>query len=136
MWNRIKGGLIRFFSGRYGVDALNRFLLISYLIVFLLGSLLSSSILSLIAAFLAVYMLIRMLSRNHYARSKENRVYLSIKGRIVGFFRLCRDRFRDRKTHIYRTCPSCKAPLRLPRTKGEHTVRCPKCANRFDVKVK
>ncbi|MGM9680894.1 MAG: hypothetical protein ACI3XR_05260 [Eubacteriales bacterium] len=39
------------------------------------------------------------------------------------------------KDHVYRTCPMCLANIRLPKKKGEHRVRCPKCNNLFEVKI-
>ncbi|MBR5515382.1 MAG: hypothetical protein IKU52_04190 [Clostridia bacterium] len=57
--------------------------------------------------------------------------YLS---KINGFLKLSKNKFRDRKTHVYRQCPCCKANLRLPKAKGIHTVKCPRCFARFEVK--
>ena len=45
-------------------------------------------------------------------------------------------RIRDRKTHVYRSCPVCKSVLRLPRTSGEHGVNCPACHGHFMVRIK
>lgn len=39
------------------------------------------------------------------------------------------------KDHVYRTCPECKANIRLPKKKGAHSVRCPRCSTLFDVKI-
>lgn len=39
------------------------------------------------------------------------------------------------KDHVYRTCPLCLANIRLPKKKGTHNVRCPKCSNLFEVKI-
>lgn len=39
------------------------------------------------------------------------------------------------KDHVYRICPSCKANIRLPKKKGTHTVRCPRCGVLFEVKI-
>lgn len=136
MWNRIKSSLYRFMSGRYGVDALSRFLLWVYLFLILLSVFVHSTILSILCTACAIYLLFRMLSRNTLARSKENQAFLRSKQKITGWFTLKRDQFRDRKTHIYRSCPSCHAMLRLPKQPGTHTVKCPQCQNRFEVKVK
>lgn len=136
MWNRIKGSIIRFLSGRYGMDSFNRFLLYAYLAVVVIGIFADSILPSLLGTVIALTLLFRMLSRNRMARMKENRAYLKMQNAVIGWFRFNRDRIRDRKTHIYRKCPSCRAVLRLPRTSGEHTVKCPRCANRFSVKVK
>ena len=69
----------------------------------------------------------RTMSRNIYKRRKENE-------RFCGFFKLRKNKFRDRKTHVYRKCPKCKAVLRLPKAKGKHFVNCPRCKNRFQTK--
>ncbi len=39
------------------------------------------------------------------------------------------------KYHVYRICPGCKANIRLPKEKGQHSVRCPGCGTLFDVKI-
>lgn len=39
------------------------------------------------------------------------------------------------KDHVYRICPSCKANIHLPKKKGAHTVRCPRCNVLFEVKI-
>ena len=77
----------------------------------------------------------RVLSRKIEARRRENAVYMKIIGKFKGFFKLTGNKWRDRKTHVYRKCPKCKSVLRLPKKKGEHTVACPKCRERFDIKI-
>ena len=69
----------------------------------------------------------RTMSRNIAKRRAENQ-------KFCNFFKLRKNKFRDRKTHVYRKCPSCKAVLRLPKAKGKHTVSCPKCKNKFSVR--
>ncbi len=39
------------------------------------------------------------------------------------------------KDHVYRICPACRANIRLPKKKGAHSVRCPRCSTLFDVKI-
>ena len=75
------------------------------------------------------YWLFRILSKNVTKRRREVE-------RFFGFFRNKKNRFRDRKTHVYRRCPGCKAMLRLPKKKGKHTVCCPACSHRFSVKIR
>lgn len=122
--------------GRYGPDNLYNFLTVTYLVVAIANAFLRSVILAVIELILIFYVFFRFFSRNIYKRSAENRKYLAIKSKVKGFFSLSRSKARDRKTHIFKKCPSCKAVLRLPRTKGTHTVKCPRCANRFEVKVR
>jgi hypothetical protein len=132
---KFKNKLARFFYGRYGADTLNNVLTgiyLSWLITFSIVDIFVNSIIFSIIGWLvtvAIFALVmfRMMSRNIYKRRRENE-------KFCGFFKLQRNKFRDRKTHVYRKCPSCKAVLRLPKAKGKHTVVCPRCKNRFDVK--
>ncbi len=125
--------------GRYGTDTLNKVYLGIYVAVVLIYSVVSlfitdpkiSAILTacylLLTLLLIVLIFFRMFSRNVAKRRRENETF-------CGFFRLLRNRFRDRKTHVYRKCPKCRAVLRLPKAKGKHTVVCPRCKERFRVK--
>ncbi len=136
---KIKNKFYRMMYGRYGTDTLNKVYLGVYIAVVLLYSIVSlfltdpaaSAILILsyllTSTALIVIIFFRMFSRNVVKRRRENEAF-------CGFFRLLRNRFRDRKTHVYRKCPQCRAVLRLPRAKGKHSVICPRCKNRFRVK--
>ena len=132
---KIKSALYRFMYGRYGTDTLGNVLFIAYFVMIVLQMVLAlfikSSVFHLIwqtlAYTAAILSICRALSRKIEKRRRENQ-------KFCGFFKLCKNKFRDRKTHVYRTCPSCKATLRLPRAKGEHTVVCPRCKNRFTVR--
>ena len=132
---KIKSALYRFMYGRYGTDTLGNVLFITYFVMIVLQMFLAlfikSSVFHLIwqtlAYTAAILSICRALSRKIEKRRQENQ-------KFCGFFKLCKNKFRDRKTHVYRTCPSCKATLRLPRAKGEHTVVCPRCKNRFSVR--
>lgn len=84
---------------------------------------------------LALYFF-RFFSKNKAKRQSENRRFLSLFSSVRNFFKRSRNRFRYRKTHIYRRCPHCKKHLRLPRLVGEHSAVCPVCSRRFLVKVK
>lgn len=135
-FQRLKQKFASFMYGRYGPDNLYNFMLVLYVVIILINAFLRSYILSVVELALIFTVFYRFFSRNVYKRSAENRKYLEIKNKIKGVFTLSKSKARDRKTHVYKKCPSCKAVLRLPRKKGEHTVRCPKCSNRFDVKVR
>ena len=127
--------LARFFYGRYGNDTLNKVLTGIYLVWLITFSILNIFIRTLaftlvgwgLTLMLFSWILFRTMSRNIYARRREN-------DKFCGFFRLKRNKFRDRKTHVYRKCKKCKAVLRLPKAKGKHFVNCPKCHNRFQVR--
>ena len=121
--------------GRYGNDTLGKALLWAYVALVLVSMIVSVfvssvtfNLISLLIGFVLVFFIFyRMMSRNIAARRKENE-------KFTGFFKLMRNRFKDRKTHVYRKCTSCHAVLRLPKAKGKHTVVCPRCKNRFEVK--
>lgn len=135
MWYRLKQSFIRFMYGRYGMDNLYRFLFWLYLGLIVANIFLQSALISLSAMAVLIYMMFRAFSRNISARQAENRKFLGWQKKITGFFDLQKNRWKDRKTHVYRKCPHCKATLRLPRQPGEHTVRCPKCRQTFDLKI-
>ena len=133
--NKLKAAIYRFMYGRYGGDTLNRVLLWCYvglMIVHLVMSVFVNNAYVTLAVWLVSLVLVgivfyRMLSRNIAKRRRENE-------KFTGFFKLWRNKFRDRKTHVYRKCPSCHITLRLPKAKGKHNVVCPKCKNRFSVR--
>ncbi len=132
-----------FMSGRYGTDAFSVFLLIFGLVISIVGSILMyfvpiviPIILYALAWFMLIYGIFRSYSRKIYKRRAENAVFLRFWGKMISPFRLTKNKIRDRKTHVYRKCPKCKAVLRLPKRSGNHTVKCPKCLEFFSVKVK
>ena len=139
-----KSKLAKFFYGRYGTDQLYNALFVCQIICLFLGAVTSllgqitpvlavvSVVLYALGVGLFVWTLFRCLSRNIPARRRENQAYLNLKAKL----KPAPKRPKDTATHIFRSCPRCKATLRLPRQKGEHTVKCPKCGERFGVRVK
>ena len=121
--------------GTYGTDTLNKVLLWVYLGWIIVCAIIELFIDSpwftlfywIVTMALVWWMLFRNFSKNVAARRKENE-------RFCGFFKLRKNKFKDRKTHVYRKCPKCKAVLRLPKAKGKHAVVCPRCKERFTVK--
>ena len=128
----------QFMQGRNGVDALYNFLLIVCLFLIIIALFLQGIpklIVNVAYIALISWALFRYLSKNLYKRSKENADFLRFTKNFAGFFRLQRDRIRDRKTHVYRRCKNCKNVLRLPKKPGKHTVCCPCCSHRFEVYI-
>lgn len=132
---RFREKLARFMAGRYGNDQFNNFLLIATMVIIVVNVFVKSLILMLVYLLLWGWSIFRSLSRSIYKRRAENEIFLKLWNPIKNSARLARNKYRDRKTHVYKKCPKCKAVLRLPKQKGEHTVRCPKCGERFDVKI-
>ena len=132
---KFRNKLYRFMYGRYGGDTLNKVLFWVYAVWIILFSIVMLFVDSVwLSVFywissgaLCFWIIFRMFSRNIAARRKENDAF-------CGFFKLRKNKFRDRKTHVYRKCPDCKAVLRLPKAKGKHYVICPRCKNRFKVR--
>ena len=122
-------------AGRYGVDRLYYFLLAICCVLIVVNIFAHSIIISIIETALFIYALFRVLSTNIYKRQQENERFIKISDKPKNFYKLQKCKHRDRKTHVYKKCPSCKNNLRLPRQKGKHTVVCPCCKNRFDVKI-
>lgn len=140
---RFRQWLISFMYGRNGMDSLNLFLfgvyfalMITLWIITLFGNAIVYLVISSLMTLISVLMIFRLLSRNIYKRQQENRKFLNIKASIKTFFSLQKSKFKDRKTHIYKKCPKCKAVLRLKKIKGKHRASCPKCLNSFDVTVR
>ena len=124
-----------FMIGRYGVDRLYYFILAICFAIIVVNIFVNSFILSLMESALFAYAIFRVLSRNIYKRQQENEKFIKFADKPKKFFNLQKCKKRDKNTHVYRRCPSCKNNLRLPKQKGEHTVVCPCCKHRFDVKI-
>ena len=143
MWYRIKAALSRFMYGCYGTDGLNKFLFVVYFVLLILGGIIRR-IPKAALLYLVVYLLtlgvmflffFRTLSRNHYKRRQENLKYYELRNKFTGKWKLQKEKWQNRKTHVYRTCPNCRATIKLPRKKGKHTCTCPKCRVDFKVTV-
>ena len=135
--------LYTFMIGRNGADALGNALFVLYLALFVINLILTYTLknpyvlysLNAVQLALILFSIFRIFSRNLPARRRENAWYLRRVGAVKGFFKLQKSKHRDRKTHVYRKCKQCKSVLRLPRQKGKHAVRCPRCQHRFDVRI-
>ena len=127
--------VIRFMYGRNGNDKLNQALFWVYFVILPVNIFLKSIVLWILELLLVALYLFRFFSRAIYRRQKENRAFLKIWNKFTGFFKLQKNKFRDRKTHVYRKCEHCRAVLRLPKKPGKHTVRCPQCNKTFSVKI-
>ncbi len=133
--NNFKTKFIRFMYGRYGVDQLYYALFAAWGVTAMINCLVNSVVLSVLGAVLAVWMIWRSLSRNIQKRRAENERFLILWKPVQSWLILQRDKIRDRKTARYRSCTHCRAIVKLPVKKGRHTVICPRCKERFDVRI-
>ena len=131
MLNRLR----QFMYGRYGSDQLNTALIIAAVALSFVNIFARSLVIYIIQLVIMAFAVYRMFSRKIQTRLRENKAFLSVWEKIKLFFVRIKNRFKDRKTHVYMKCPTCKAQLRLPKVKGEHGVKCPKCGAEFRVKI-
>ena len=124
---KMKMGLIRFMSGRYGTDKLKMTILGAGLVVTLVGMFIGHPVaklaLTVIAYLLMGIAIWRSLSRQTYKRYNENRKFLL-------FFLMLKDR-----EHRYFDCPRRRQQVRVPRGKGKISITCPKCREKFVKKT-
>ena len=136
----MKQKLASFLQGRYGADSLSRGLLIVYLVLAVLTVFIKNAsirmILNGVSLAVCVFMFYRMFSRKTDKRAEENRKYLLGVRKTKRWFLLRRNKWKYRKTHVYRVCPHCNAQIRLPRVVGDHQCDCPKCKKSFPVNIK
>ena len=128
-------GFWRFWSGRNGADTLYQCTMWVCLVLLIINMFFGSLVIYVLEIGLLAWATYRALSRNIYQRQRENRAFLNFFSGIGKRFRRMKNRFRDRKTHVYKKCPKCKNFLRLPKIKGNHRVCCPCCTNRFEVDI-
>ena len=120
-----------FMYGRYGTDELSNFLMILALILMVVSWFPNLGLVYFVAFALMVWSLLRSFSRKLDKRHRELERYRRIKKPIADFFKLSRNKWRDRKTHVYFKCKKCKAVLRVPKGKGSIVVICTRCKDRI-----
>lgn len=135
MLNKLKWSFYRFMYGRYGVDHLYIAGSILFIAVQFLQIFLRLPLLNLLLLVFLGWLIFRVFSKNISARQTENRKFLEMMSGIKKKWKKFSGRFMDLKTHRFRTCPECEVTLRLPRKRGKHQVRCPKCDHRFKVSI-
>lgn len=123
--------LQRFMMGRNGMDDLNRFFMIVWIVLWVIELFTGNGILSFLSFILLIYLYFRMFSRNLSKRYQENVKYLNIKNKIVSKFRSEQTIMKQRKTHHIYKCPTCRQKIRIPRGKGRICITCPKCKTEF-----
>ena len=135
------------FKGRYGFDALGRFLLIAGLFFHLLAIVLRQGpmifVLQLLGFALILLALMRIFSRDIASREREaqrfNFLRQSLTKRLARLKRelprlLSGEFFVERRFFKFLRCPRCAASLRLPRGKGRIMVTCPRCGHKMERK--
>lgn len=132
---RITMKIQQFMVGRYGNDEFSWLLSISGIIVTFLANILRcfkdiyvvGTVIYYIGALLVFFGLFRVLSKNYEARRKELNWYLRWSAKPKAELKILANQFRDRKTHRYFKCKSCKTVMRVPKNRGKIEITCPKC---------
>ncbi len=127
--------LAGFLVGRNGPDTIYNVCIWSSLVLAVLGMFWDSLLCSLLYFGLFGYAIFRFFSRNVAKRRAENQAFRNFFGRFRRNSQMRKKQKAD-KEHVYKVCPLCKAQLRLPYRKGEHTVCCPRCKGEFSVKIR
>lgn len=133
---KMRNGFARMMYGRYGGDALGRFLLILGMVLLIAGMILSAisstgtaiagSILYILSWIVIFWQLMRMLSRKIPKRRLENQWYLTKTAALRSRFAHAKD-----KNYRYYRCPKCGVTTRVPRGKGKIRITCPRCGESF-----
>ena len=121
-----------FMYGRYGTDELSKCLMILAIVLMVVSWIPKLGLVYFLALAVMIWSLCRTFSRKIYKRRHELDRYLKIKTPIANFFKLQRNKRRDRKTHVYFKCKKCKAVLRVPKGKGSIIVICTQCKDRIE----
>lgn len=119
-----------FFMNRYGMDSLNRALMVLYIIFLIIYLITRQDVFMYISLGIVVYQVYRALSRNFTARAKENQVFIKFWNPIKRKYYSIKKKITD-KTHRYFKCPKCKTEIRVPKNKGKIRITCPKCSEQF-----
>ena len=126
--------MARFLYGRNGPDTIYQVCIWTAFALAIIGIFADSLLMSITYFALFAYAMFRFFSRNVTKRRAENRAFCQFFASFGQFFKLGKRKLTDRE-HVYKKCPHCRAQLRLPRKKGEHEVRCPRCHDTFSVKI-
>ena len=129
---RLRYKTATFMYGRYGNDELTKFLMILALILMVISWLPNLGLVYFVALALMIWSLFRSFSRNLEKRRRERERYLKLRKPIADFFKLSKNKWRDRKTHVYFKCKKCRAVLRVPKGKGSIVVICTRCKDRIE----
>jgi ribosomal protein S27E len=127
--------LRNFMAGRYGPDHLNTALIITALVISLISRITNFYVLVYISYIMLAFALFRMLSRNIPKRRAENDRYIRYWWPVKQKIKMSVTGLKNRKTHRFFSCPSCRNILRVPRGKGKMQITCPKCGERFIKKT-
>lgn len=131
---KLRSWLERLFYGRYGIDPFYKFQLTVWLVLAVLYLFIQHPLLLLLQAPSWFGCFSGYFPRT-FIREPEREKYLACKRKVIQFFKRHAESDQNQKTKVYKKCPKCRQILCLPKKKGTHTVHCPECGERFDIKI-
>lgn len=124
-----------FMYGRHGVDQLYLASGILLFILLILQIFIESSLLNLLSMGLVIWTFYRFFSKKIPARQAENQKFMKFFNLVKSKMNKLVRRVKEVPTHRYRQCDHCETTLRLPRKRGTHKARCPRCQHLVEVKI-
>lgn len=131
----MKDKIRKFFVGRYGQDQLGTFLVALAVISMVLRIITKANFYNVITLALLIYANYRVLSKNVYARSSENMLYLNYKNKITKSVSWAYLSIFGKDGYKYIKCKSCGQELKVPKKKGKIKVSCPKCKTEIVIRT-
>lgn len=120
---KLRNALLRLYNRSYGMDDLNKALIIASLIFSVLEIITRNMIPYYLSLLFFFAFLFRFLSTKKFKRSEENRKYRH-------YFKYWQLKWVNRKTHRVYRCKQCGQFIRVPKGKGKIETTCPKCGNK------
>lgn len=121
--NNIKRFLFNLYRRSYGMDDINKGLLIIYFALSVINLFIKKNVVYYVALAFFVIFIFRFFSSNKVARIEENRAYRK-------FIKYIKLKWQYRKTHRIYICKNCKQLIRLPKGKGKIESTCPTCGQK------
>lgn len=130
-FTKIQNSIRRFLQGKNGVDILSRDLSVFALILMVLDAVLQTNLLYFLGVLVFIVAIYRICSRNITKRATENRAYIAIREKFLGWFRGKKQYSASKKQYRYYKCSDCGQRVRIPRGRGKVEITCPKCGKHF-----
>lgn len=131
LFSRFGNAFYRFMQDRRGFDSLGGAILILAAILSIVFRFTRHIACWIVMALFMLWFLWRFFSHRIDRRAKENEWFLARTRRVRAWFRLQKNRVRDRKTHRFYRCPGCRNTVRVPKGRGKIRITCPICREIF-----
>lgn len=121
--NKLKRTLNKLYTRSYGMDDLNKVLLITAFIFSLLALFIKTSVINALSMIFMLLFLFRFFSSKKFARGEENRKFR----KIIKYVQM---KWKYHKTHRVFMCKNCKQLIKIPKGHGKVIVTCPNCGSK------